>query len=65
MNWKEITVSAVLGLIGAASADLSSYRKTLQSDPDAKFDWKLAAWRWVQGAATTAFLGGGTTYAGN
>lgn len=52
-------ISGVLGAIGAATADLSAYRRAVVADRFAVFDWKLAAWRWVQGFVVSALAGGG------
>ncbi|MFN3961346.1 MAG: hypothetical protein ACK4NQ_00035 [Fimbriimonadaceae bacterium] len=50
-------LGAAIGFLTALTADLSSYRKAKLQDKDAKYDWTLAALRWVIGGLTGAGVG--------
>lgn len=55
MNIKLILLSAFGGALAAFKTDVDAYK----AHPDPKFDWKVAASRWLQGAIAGALAGAG------
>jgi methyl coenzyme M reductase beta subunit len=50
---------AIAGLVAAAIIDIQAFR-AWQSVQDAiAYDWRLAAWRWLQGAVSGALMAAG------
>lgn len=45
---------AVSGALAAAAVDAQAFRSWHSFDDAVRYDWKLAAWRWAQGAVTGA-----------
>lgn len=50
MTWQTILSVAIAGLTGGVMIDIDSFIKAREIDHSAKFDWALAAARWVKGA---------------
>lgn len=50
MTWQTLLSVAMAGLTGGVLTDIDSFIKARQVDHSAKFDWALAAARWVKGA---------------
>lgn len=49
-----IVKGALAGLLGAAAVDFSAFRSWRTLDSALKYDWKVAGWRWLQGAVVGA-----------
>lgn len=45
---------AVSGLLAAAAVDVAAFRAWKSFNELLSYDWKLASWRWVQGATLGA-----------
>ena len=45
-----IGVGAVTGFVSAAKTDYDAFRDFKSLDEFTAYNWKLAAWRWAQGA---------------
>jgi hypothetical protein len=50
---------ALTGVITAAAVDLGAFRSWKSFDDATTYDWKTAAFRWVQGAVLGALAGAG------
>lgn len=50
---------AVTGIVTAAAVDISAFRSWKSFDDVARYDWKVAAFRWVQGAILGALVAAG------
>lgn len=50
-------LSGLIAALGSATADLSAYRNAKAADPQAKFSFGIAGWRWAQGFVTGALAG--------
>jgi hypothetical protein len=62
-----LTQGAISGALAAASVDINAFRQWKSFDDAAAYDWKKAAFRWMQGAIVgflaAAGLGGITAVA--
>jgi hypothetical protein len=45
-----ITKGAVSGLVSAAAVDLQAFRSWKSFSDAVSYNWRVAAWRWLQGA---------------
>jgi hypothetical protein len=54
-----IVVGAIGGAVGAARADFKSFKAFQSIDEFLAYDWKIAAFRVVQGAIIGAVMGAG------
>lgn len=50
---------ALTGWASAATADYHAFTQWKSFDEAKTYDWKVAAWRWVQGAVVGAVAGTG------
>lgn len=50
---------ALAGLIAAALVDFNAFRTWKSLDDAMAYDWKLASWRWAQGAVSGALVAAG------
>lgn len=57
MNWVEIGKRTAIGLVTAAAIDFGAFRKWNSFDDALSYDWKIALWRWFQGAVIGAVGG--------
>lgn len=49
----------ITGLLGAMLIDYGAFKSWKSSQDALSYDWRLAAWRWLQGAVTGAVAGAG------
>lgn len=61
MNWKAIAIGAAGGALTAARVDYSSFKGWKSFSDAYRYEWNLAAWRWLQGAIVGAITAGGLT----
>ncbi len=54
-----IVKGAISGTLAAASVDINAFRQWKSFDDAAAYDWKKAAFRWVQGAIVGALSAAG------
>jgi hypothetical protein len=54
-----IVRGALSGLLAAAVVDIHSFRTFKNLDEFAAYDWRLAAFRWVQGAVMGTLVASG------
>ena len=54
-----IAAGAVSGLVAAASVDYAAFRSWKTYREATEYDWRLAAWRWFQGAVSGAVAAAG------
>lgn len=47
---------AMSGVVAAAAVDIAAFRSWRSFDEAAAYEWKLAAWRWFQGAVWGALV---------
>ncbi len=52
-----IVVGAVAGFLAAARVDFAAFKAFKSIDDVYAYDWKIAAFRWAQGAAIGALSG--------
>lgn len=52
-----VTHGIVTGWLTAALVDFAAFRSWKSFDEAWRYDWKLAAWRWCQGAVVGAVTG--------
>ncbi len=45
---------ALVGVLGAAAADYAAFRSWKSFHDAAVYEWKVAGWRWFQGAVSGA-----------
>lgn len=50
---------AITGLISAVMVDYGAFRKWQSFDEAKTYDWRVAAWRWVQGLVAGAVSAAG------
>lgn len=50
---------ALTGLVSAAGVDFAAFRSWKSFDDAHNYDWKLAIWRWFQGAVLGVLSGAG------
>jgi len=50
---------ALAGFIAAALVDFNAFRTWKSVDDAMRYDWKLAGWRWAQGAISGALVAAG------
>ena len=60
----KVLAGAGSGFLAAFVVDLGAFRSALQTDSWRKFDWKIAASRWAQGAISGALGAFGLASAG-
>jgi hypothetical protein len=54
-----ILMGTIAGLVPAILVDIGSYKNAVEKDATEKFNWKLAAIRWLYGAASGAAAAAG------
>lgn len=59
MNWAKIGLDALKGALVAAAVDFGAFKKWKSFDDALAYDWRLAAWRWFQGAVIGLVAGFG------
>lgn len=52
-----ITKAAIAGVVAAAGVDIAAFRSWKTWHDIATYDWAIASFRWVQGAALGALTG--------
>lgn len=50
---------AAVGVVTAAAVDIAAFRSWKSFDECRAYDWKVAAWRWFQGAVIGGMTGFG------
>jgi hypothetical protein len=55
---------AIAGASAAAAVDFQAFRSWKSADEAYNYAWKVAAWRWFQGAVLGAAMGAGFGAAG-
>jgi hypothetical protein len=62
MNYVEFVLrqplvkGAIAGFLAAAAIDFQAFRTWKSFDDAHAYNWRLAAWRWLQGAVTGALV---------
>lgn len=52
-----LTQAVVAGVIAAAAVDIAAFRSWKSLDEAEAYNWKVAAWRWFQGAGLGLLTG--------
>jgi hypothetical protein len=54
-----VVLGALSGIVVAAQIDYAAFRSWKSVEEAMKYDWKVAAWRWFQGAVGGAIVAAG------
>jgi hypothetical protein len=57
MNTNTLLKFALAGLLAGAATDISAFRTWKSVDEALAYNWKIALWRWFQGAVVGLMIG--------